>query len=67
MDNIGFPIVEAFPDGRLVITKHETLGGLVDERTIKEQLLYELGDPETYITPDVIADFTSIQLTAVKF
>jgi hypothetical protein len=65
MENIGFPIVEAYPDGRLVITKHEALGGLVDERTIKEQLLYELGDPKTYITPDVIADFTSIQLTNV--
>ena len=65
MDNIGFPIVEAYPDGRLVITKHEALGGLVDERTIKEQLLYELGDPETYITPDVIADFTSIRLEHV--
>jgi len=62
MDNIGFPIVEAYPDGHLVITKHESLGGLVDERTIKEQLLYELGDPKEYITPDVVADFTTIHL-----
>ena len=61
MDLIGFPIVEAYPDGKLIITKHENLGGLVDERTIKEQLLYELGDPTEYITPDVVADFTTIQ------
>ena len=62
MDLIGFPIIEAYPDGHLVVTKHESLGGLVDERTIKEQLVYELGDPKEYITPDVIVDFTSIQL-----
>lgn len=62
MERIGFPIVEAHPDGTLVITKHESLGGLVDERTVKEQLVYELGDPTEYITPDVVADFTSIHL-----
>lgn len=62
MDHIGFPIIEAYPDGHLIVTKHESLGGLVDERTIKEQLVYELGDPEEYITPDVTVDFTSIQL-----
>ncbi len=62
MDHIGFPIIEASPDGHLIVTKHESLGGLVDERTIKEQLVYELGDPMEYITPDVTVDFTSIQL-----
>lgn len=62
MDHIGFPIIEASPDGHLIVTKHESLGGLVDERTIKEQLVYELGDPKEYITPDVTVDFTSIQL-----
>ncbi len=62
MDYIGFPIIEAYPDGHLIVTKHESLGGLVDERTIKEQLVYELGDPKEYITPDVTVDFTSIQL-----
>ena len=65
MDLIGFPIVEAYPDGKLIITKHENLGGLVDERTIKEQLLYELGDPKEYITPDVVADFTTIHLESI--
>ena len=65
MERIGFPIVEAYPDGKLVITKHESLGGLVCERSVKEQLVYELGDPREYITPDVVADFTTIQLKEV--
>lgn len=59
---IGFPIAEAYPDGTVVITKHEGTGGLVSVQTVKEQLLYEIGDPRQYITPDCIADFTSIQL-----
>ncbi|MCB0281780.1 MAG: DUF1446 domain-containing protein [Calditrichae bacterium] len=62
MERIGFPIIEAYPDGHLVVTKHESLGGLVSEQTIKEQLVYELGNPAEYITPDCIADFTTIQL-----
>jgi hypothetical protein len=65
MDLIGFPIIEAYRDGHFVVTKHESLGGLVDERTIKEQLVYELGDPKEYITPDVTVDFTSIELETV--
>ena len=62
MANIGYPIVEADPDGTFVVTKHEAAGGLVSVHTVKEQLLYELGDPKNYITPDCVADFTSIQL-----
>lgn len=65
MERIGFPIVEAYPDGSLIITKHESLGGLVSERTVKEQLVYELGDPKEYITPDVVADFSSIKLQQI--
>ncbi len=60
--HIGFPIAEAHPDGTVFITKHENTGGLVSEATVKEQLLYEIGDPTEYITPDCIADFTSIRL-----
>ncbi|MFA5832839.1 MAG: acyclic terpene utilization AtuA family protein [Bacteroidota bacterium] len=60
--NIGFPIAEAYPDGRFVVTKHEHTGGLVSSATVKEQLLYEIGNPKNYITPDCIADFTSIHL-----
>ena len=62
MANIGYPIIEAEPDGRFNITKHEGTGGRVSVDVVKEQLLYELGDPKNYITPDCIADFTSIQL-----
>lgn len=60
--DIGFPIIEAYPDGTFYVTKHENTGGLVSEMTVKEQLLYEIGDPAEYITPDGIADFTTIQL-----
>lgn len=59
---IGFPIAEAYPDGKIVITKHDGTGGLVSVDTVSEQLVYEIGDPKDYITPDCIADFTSIHL-----
>ncbi|MFI5144401.1 MAG: acyclic terpene utilization AtuA family protein [Ignavibacteria bacterium] len=59
---IGFPIVEAYPDGNFYITKHEGTGGMVSVETVSEQLVYEIGDPKEYITPDCIADFTSINL-----
>lgn len=60
--HIGFPVAEAHPDGIIYITKHPGTGGLVSVDTIKEQLLYEIGNPKEYITPEVIADFTSIKL-----
>ena len=58
----GFPIVEAAPDGSFVVTKHPGTGGVVSVASITEQLVYEMGDPHSYITPDGVADFTSIQL-----
>ncbi|MEX2602370.1 MAG: acyclic terpene utilization AtuA family protein [Balneolaceae bacterium] len=61
-ESIGFPIIEAYPDGTFVVTKHPGTGGLIDEMTVKEQLLYEIADPSSYITPDVTADFTSVRL-----
>ncbi len=62
MADIGYPIVEAEPDGSFAVTKHPTAGGRVSPDTVKEQLLYELGNPQRYLTPDCVADFTSVQL-----
>jgi hypothetical protein len=60
--NVGYPIAEASPDGSFVITKHPGTGGRVSVPSVTEQLVYEMGDPHEYITPDVIADFTTIRL-----
>ena len=60
--NVGFPIVEASPDGAFVVTKHNGTGGWVIIPSIKEQLVYEMGDPHEYLTPDCVADFTTVHL-----
>ncbi len=60
--DVGYPIIEAHPDGSFVITKHSGTGGRITVASIKEQLVYEMGDPREYITPDCVADFTTIQL-----
>jgi hypothetical protein len=63
--DVGFPIAEISADGSCVVSKASNTGGLVDERTVKEQLLYELHDPAAYITPDVVADITEASVTQV--
>lgn len=63
---IGFPIVDIAEDGSFIITKAPWTGGAVTLRTVKEQILYELGDPENYLSPDATVSFTHLQLSEQK-
>ena len=63
MATLGFPIAEISADGAVLITKPEGTGGIVDRRTVTEQLLYELHDPSAYLTPDVVLDITGVSIT----
>lgn len=60
--DIGYPIVEVSPDSSCVVTKPTGTGGQVSERTVKEQLLYELGDPAIYLSPDAVVSFLSLSV-----
>jgi len=62
LDTIGYPICEVSPDGTVEVTKPEGTGGLVSVGTVAEQMLYEVGDPQAYIVPDVISDFSQVEV-----
>ncbi|MFL6678777.1 MAG: acyclic terpene utilization AtuA family protein [Burkholderiaceae bacterium] len=65
LGRLGFPIGEVDEDGAVVITKLATAGGCVTAATCKEQLLYEIHDPARYLQPDVVADFSQVEVTQV--
>jgi Acyclic terpene utilisation family protein AtuA len=65
MTQPGYPVIEMYEDGRIIVTKPENTDGAVTMETVKEQLLYEIGDPDNYLSPDVTVSFLSLTLEAI--
>ena len=64
-EDLGYPIAECASDGSFVLTKAANTGGLVDTASVAEQLVYEIGDPAAYMTPDVVLDVREVKLDEV--
>lgn len=64
--DIGYPVAEVFADGSFELSKVEDSGGMISVATATEQMVYEIGDPQSYLLPDVICDFSEVELQEIE-